>query len=346
MTPRAYYNEVDAYAAQWLRNLIAAGLITAGDVDTRSILDVRPSDVAGYTRCHWFAGIGVWDYALALAGWPADRTVWTGSCPCQPFSAAGGRTGFADERHLWPYWLHLIRECGPDEVLGEQVASKDGLSWLDLVQDDLEDAGYAFGPTDLCAAGVGVGWEASGQHEWLQRAILDCSDPILAGELRDYAEWARRSLRVGPAHIRQRHWFVAHSTSERRDRRQAVAKCAGLSGAEIGSIARRLANADGRYASAEREQRGREHGQQPQDRVARSRDFAWLPCRDGRVRPFEPGTPPLVDGSAFRVGSGGPFEGKSRQGMIRGFGNAINAEAAATFISAYLDVRPEYRRAA
>ena len=28
----AYYNEFDPYAAQWLRNLIAAGLIAPGDV--------------------------------------------------------------------------------------------------------------------------------------------------------------------------------------------------------------------------------------------------------------------------------------------------------------------------
>ncbi len=151
----AYYNECDPYAAEWLRNLIAAGLITAGDVDTRSIVDVRPSDVAGYTRCHWFAGIGVWDYALGLAGWPANRPVWTGSCPCQPFSAAGGRGGFADERHLWPSWHHLIRECRPSEILGEQSSSCDGLAWLDLVQADLEGEGYACGAVDLCAAGVG-----------------------------------------------------------------------------------------------------------------------------------------------------------------------------------------------
>lgn len=38
----AYYNEFDKYAAQWLRNLIARGLIAPGDVDERSILDVRP----------------------------------------------------------------------------------------------------------------------------------------------------------------------------------------------------------------------------------------------------------------------------------------------------------------
>lgn len=46
----AYYNEFDKYAAQWLRNLIAAGHIAPGDVDDRSISDVRPSDLVGYTQ--------------------------------------------------------------------------------------------------------------------------------------------------------------------------------------------------------------------------------------------------------------------------------------------------------
>ena len=37
----AYYNEIDPYAAQWLRNLITAGQIAAGDVDERNIEDVK-----------------------------------------------------------------------------------------------------------------------------------------------------------------------------------------------------------------------------------------------------------------------------------------------------------------
>lgn len=156
MARRAYYNEIDPYAAQWLRNLIEAGHIASGDVDERDIRDVRPDELVGYTQCHFFAGIGVWSHALRSAGWPDDRPVWTGSCPCQPFSAAGGRKGTADERHLWPHWFWLIEQCRPDIVFGEQVASKDGLGWLDLVQADLEGAGYASGPVDTCAAGFGA----------------------------------------------------------------------------------------------------------------------------------------------------------------------------------------------
>lgn len=149
----AYYNEIDPYAAQWLRNLMAAGHIAEGEVDERSITEIQHEDLSGFDQCHFFAGIGVWSHALRRAGWPDDRPVWTGSCPCQPFSAAGRQRGFDDERHLWPVWYRLIDQCRPPVVLGEQVAS--ALDWLDLVSADMEASDYAFGASDLCAAGFG-----------------------------------------------------------------------------------------------------------------------------------------------------------------------------------------------
>ena len=91
----AYYNEHDPFAAAWLRELIADGLIADGEVDERDIQTLDPADLAGYTQCHFFAGIGGWSLALRLAGWPDDRPVWTGSCPCQPFSSAGKSGGGA-----------------------------------------------------------------------------------------------------------------------------------------------------------------------------------------------------------------------------------------------------------
>lgn len=150
----AYYNEHDRYAAQWLRNLIARNLIAPGDVDERSILEVRPDDLRGYTQCHFFAGIGGWSHALRLAGWPDDRPVWTGSCPCQPFSSAGARKGFDDPRHLWPEWRRLIEECRPPIVFGEQSAR--AAAWLRLVRGDLEAMGYAMGAMPIEAACVGA----------------------------------------------------------------------------------------------------------------------------------------------------------------------------------------------
>jgi DNA (cytosine-5)-methyltransferase 1 len=152
----AYYNEIDPFAAQWLRNLIGAGHIADGVVDERSIKDVAPSDVAGFTQAHFFAGIGVWSHALRAAGWDDTRPVWTGSCPCQPFSAAGKQRGTADERHLWPEFRRLIRECRPPVVLGEQVASALGRNWLGAVRSDLEALGYAVAAADLGAASVGA----------------------------------------------------------------------------------------------------------------------------------------------------------------------------------------------
>jgi DNA (cytosine-5)-methyltransferase 1 len=152
----AYYNEIDPHAAQWLRNLIHAGHIAPGIVDERSIEDVYPSDLRGFTQCHFFAGIGIWSHALRSAGWSDDRPVWTGSCPCQPFSSAGKGLGASDERHLWPAFHHLIAQCRPAIVVGEQVAGADGLAWLDLVFADLGASGYTAGAANLCAAGVGA----------------------------------------------------------------------------------------------------------------------------------------------------------------------------------------------
>jgi DNA (cytosine-5)-methyltransferase 1 len=151
----AYYNEIDPFAAQWLRNLIRAGHIADGEVDERSIKDVKPDDLREFTQCHFFAGIGVWSYALRRAGWPDDRPVWTGSCPCQPFSAAGEGAGFTDDRHLWPTFFHLIEECRPPVVLGEQVASKAAEPWLDLVQTDLETLDYRVAAVAFPTSSVG-----------------------------------------------------------------------------------------------------------------------------------------------------------------------------------------------
>lgn len=152
----AIYNEIDPYAAQWLRNLIAAGHIAPGVVDERRVESLDATDVAGSGQRHFFAGIAGWSLALRLAGVPDDADVWTGSCPCQPFSDAGRGGGFYDERHLWPAWFRLIRECRPPVVFGEQVASRAGLAWLDLVFADMEGAGYACAAADLPAAGVGA----------------------------------------------------------------------------------------------------------------------------------------------------------------------------------------------
>ena len=150
----AYYNEIDPFCCAWLSNLMDAGQITPGKIDNRSILDVRPEDFAGYTRQHFFAGIAGWDLALNLAGW-GDTPAMSGSCPCQPFSHAGSEKGFEDERHLWPVFFDLIKECRPAIVIGEQVSSAIGKGWLDLVFSDLEGEGFACGAAVLGAHSAG-----------------------------------------------------------------------------------------------------------------------------------------------------------------------------------------------
>jgi DNA (cytosine-5)-methyltransferase 1 len=172
----SYYNEIDPYAAQWLRNLIAAGHIAPGEVDERSIVDVHADDLRGYTQCHFFAGIGGWSYALRLAGWSDDRPVWTGSCPCQPFSvgsvAHGGAKGQSDVRHLWPTFFRLIAEQAPPVVFGEQVVDAIGWGWLDQLCWDMESIDYA------CASAVIPARSVKARHERKRLVWLaDASGP-------------------------------------------------------------------------------------------------------------------------------------------------------------------------
>lgn len=191
----AFYNENNKFAAKWLRNLIDAGQIAPGVVDERDIRDIEPHELSRYTQCHFFAGIGVWSYALRRAGWSDDRPVWTGSCPCQPFSTVGRRDGFADQRHLWPHWFHLIERAKPKAVpvFGEQVASKDGLAWIELVHADLEGTGYAVGAFDLCSAGFG-GPHIRQRLYFVAHWLGDADDARLEGHTGDGDDAAGRPV--------------------------------------------------------------------------------------------------------------------------------------------------------
>lgn len=195
----AYYNEIDPYAAAWLRNLIAAGHIAPGDVDERSIVDVPANDLRGYGQCHFFAGIGVWSYALRSAHWPEEEEAWTASLPCQPFSIAGGGFGFADERHLWAHFARLCEKRRPKHIFGEQVSSPDGLAWLDLVLSGLEDMGYACAAIVATAAGVGAPharprtyWVADTERERMEGH----GESVASGEAGPWGAFGEADLRA------------------------------------------------------------------------------------------------------------------------------------------------------
>ncbi len=319
----AYYNEIDPKAAATLRELIKRGAIAPGDVDERSIEDIAPDDLRGYAQCHFFAGIGVWSYALRLAGWGDERPVWTGSCPCQPYSQAGKGAGFADERHLWPHWHHLVRECRPAVVFGEQVASKAADSWADLVQDDLEALGYAFGAVPFPAASVGAPHIRDRLYWVAESDVAERRPDAARGHERHGAD-AGRAQGAGHAQGRGGNGRLADDDAGREQHAQRDGEPQrgleeGTRGDDVGG--RGELRIVGHHHHSRLEGRSLPAGGRAGECTPWSAsDFVW--CRDGKWRPVEPGTFPLVNGAPARVG------------RLRGYGNAIVSEAAKAFIQA------------
>lgn len=355
MKARAYYNEFDKATAEWLRELMKAGLIAPGDVDERSILDVSADDLIGYTQCHFFAGIGGWSYALRLAGWPDDRPVWTGSPPCQPFSVAGEDLGPDDPRHLSPKFSSLVGAARPAVLFGEQVASaavfgkiagkaKRGdarapaWAWWDDLSDRLEAAHYAVGASDIPAAGVGA-------PHVRQRTFFGAYDlRSAAGGLGNSVGTGLEGYGGNGPDRNEPRWIdtqpngsigaasatvgLEHGTGVGRIERRTQPEGRGAVG---GCSSQRLADMQG----AKREQPGparqRRSGspdgynnvRHPDPLNGFWKNADWLGCRDGKWRPVEPGSFPLAHGVSGRVG------------LLRGYGNAICPWAAKEFIEAF-----------
>jgi DNA (cytosine-5)-methyltransferase 1 len=349
----AYYNECDPYAAQWLRNLISAGHVAPGFVDERPIQQVEAFELAAYTQCHFFAGIGIWSYALRQAGWSDDRPIWTGSCPCQPFSNSGTKKGFSDERHLWPYWYPLIEQRNPTVIVGEQVASKDGLGWLDLVSTNLEASSYAFGATDLCAAGL------DGAHIRQRLYFVALADALCRGaqpisgncalpegqiiSLNGDPSGSGLTTRDGgafgglaePESVGRGTGFCDPGPGEKRfpfDSNGGAIRGMGdtdASRTEIG-LPKSSQRQEG-YTEIDDDRGDRLSGpdagrsgisgveEWPGAPMLGRHAADWLFCRDGKWRPVGPGTFPLAHAAPSRVG------------RLRAYGNALDAETATEF---------------
>jgi DNA (cytosine-5)-methyltransferase 1 len=317
-----YYNEFDPRAAAWLRELITQGLIPAGIVDTRSITEINPHELKSFIQCHFFAGIGGWSLALQLAGWPTTRPVWTGSCPCQPFSTAGKQLGQADERHLWPVFFNLIRECRPQYVFGEQVAAAIGKGWLDGVSADLEGADYACGSAVIGAHSVGSPHIRQRLY-WLADATGGQREqPIRPqGDVFQRPSDDRATGRMG------------NPNSAGPQPGNAAAKVDGHGRSVVADGGDcRLSRLEGHTGNGDHgNQPGRIGTDTPRPVATAGRDcwsrFDLIPCADGKARRIEPGLAPLAHGVLARVV------------RLRGYGNAIVPQVAAEFVGAYLDTQ-------
>jgi DNA (cytosine-5)-methyltransferase 1 len=337
-----YYNDNDPRICAWLRELIAAGELPDGVVDDRSITEVQPHELEGFAQCHFFAGIGGWALALRLAGWFDDRPVWTGSCPCQPFSAAGKRRGHADERHLWPEFCRLIRECRPATVFGEQVEGAVRLGWLDGVFADLEGAGYACGAAVLGAHSVGAPHIRQRLY-WVADAELSSGRGEADSAHYGSPQADRSANRTGGCRCASSRLADAERPEPGLRTGQEQQAAIGRDRSAIDGDACGLADAerDGRRI----DQPGRGPERRTTDRRAGNwSDFSIIPCRDNKARRVESGTFPLVDGLPRGVVSSGDpsaqeaqATAEARQMRLRGYGNAIAPQLAAEFIRASVE---------
>jgi DNA (cytosine-5)-methyltransferase 1 len=360
----AYYNEFDKKTAAWLRGLIKNGLIADGVVDERSIEDVKPEDLRGFTQCHFFAGIGGWSYALRLAGVPDDFPCWTGSPPCQPFSVAGKQVGFNDPRHLAPKFLELIAECKPAIVFGEQVAAAIGKNWLDFVLLDLEAENYTCGAAVLPACSVGaphkrdrlffaaanaLAHTSSSRHLQSSSAKNEKREP----KFRIFRELPPRFSRYSLSHASSTPKLGYNALAYTNDYRQQPSPGIGRDKrneqgnnfrrrCEAGSTSntnskrpqRERANCDSQgWEESDFRQARLCNGARTPKSTVKDKGFwsgtDWIGCRDGKFRPVRSGTQPLANGIPARVV------------RLRGYGNSIVPQVAAEFVDAFLEALHE-----
>lgn len=312
-------------------------LISNGFVDGRDIRNILPDDVKKSKRVHWFAGIGGWDYALQIAGWPIDRPVWTASLPCQPFSCAGKQIGKSDERHLLPHFLELVNACRPPVIFGEQVPGAIKHGWLDDLCDAMEREGYTVRAAVLTAAGIGAPhirqrlyWVAYRSGEGLQRHREYGEQQVSSGR-----ERAKRhdseSCAVGG---------MAYSEDSKHQKNTTKERHFKISQVQFGGsgLFSRMGNTE-----SERLGKTRHPDIGYKKRVdIFGTNIEWIYCRDDKFRPIKSCISPLVDGVPRGMvyssySSIAPNEtGEARAMRLKGYGNAIVPQVAAEFIGAFL----------
>jgi DNA (cytosine-5)-methyltransferase 1 len=202
----------------------------------------------------------------------------------------------------------------------------------------MEGEGYAIGASDLCAAGVGaphirqrLWFYARDSREGLEHAARNGWDERWA----EPGGWGLASRRgAGGLADRDDTGLEGRWQPERGRADKCTVGANSLAGglADADDPKRRSDAAQGNVGirsnpgrsqgAGDAEGRGGYGDARATDDLWRDAD--WLYCRDGKWRPVEPGTFPLANGSAARVG------------RLRGYGNAIVAKVATTFIEAVM----------
>lgn len=320
-----YYNEFDPKAAAWLRQLIKNGVIADGEVDERSIIEVQANDIRGFTQHHFFAGIGGWSYSLRLAGWADNRPVCTASLPCQPFSVAGAQKGVDDERHLLPHFIELVKQCNFQTIFGEQVPGAIKHGWLDDLCTEMEREKYTVGQIVLTAAG-------SGAPHIRQRLywVADSSTKGLQGHGRPEQESVSPG-RQGTERYDSQSSTVDGMGDTEHDGQSTSSESGGYATSVRHSETGKISSSKFEGASASRV-------------ISEWTDPDWLYCRDKKYRPIKSSIEPLANGLPRGMGySSDPSEPidanntqEARVMRLKGYGNAIVPQVAASFIKAFM----------
>lgn len=366
-----YLNEWSPFATQWCRNLAEAGEIPDCVVDETDIRLVTGDRLNEYNQCHFFAGIAGWPLALKLAGVPADFPVWTGSCPCQPFSAIGKRKGKSDERHLWPEFRRLYRLGRPAFMFGEQVAGKGGIGWLESVQADLQADGYAVVSAELCSPLVTkdhdrarIYWGAWDTADFrpvqfasdcdddgkcpvcgIDYAECDCPGPTEDGVVYAETESGLFGLRLADS-VASRQSIPGRwppSESGWKDCLSERKHSVGESANGIGLVYPDSTGPQGHARNGYLYGAGGRNDKVTIGSVAQAgSNVCFVECENGKWRRFQSGAFPMAHGIPRGMGRGKSAldalvrdARANRVGRIEGYGNAIVPELAALFITEF-----------